>query len=221
MSQKTPQKSNLQKFSFELSFDEVLTEHEVVELRQREIEESFRQGELKGLEEGEKIGYQRAQESIQKLQLDALNDLSKELTSFFNQMDTKRDENACLSLDLIKRIGQKFFIGSLLEEKLNNIEKALRETISLVVEEEKIVFYVQDELVESMQQLLENASEFTGLVSRLSFAPLASKNNQLGLIQWKKGEVEIHPEALWEKITSILENYSKHTQKQMNHNGDE
>ena len=205
----------LQKFEFGLSFDEILSEEAEQAQRQMEIQNVFAKGEKKGRDEGEKIGFQKAQETIEARILEELGTLSGEMRRFFELMDAKRDENACLTLELLKLMGKKFFMEPILEEKINLIEKALIESLPLVVEEAKIRLSLPQELVEPLQKRLHENNDFMTLIPRLELSGLINNDNSqhLGRLQWKKGELEINPEHLWTKIDGIFDNYLKVTQK--------
>ncbi|MDP1975133.1 MAG: hypothetical protein Q8K37_04105 [Alphaproteobacteria bacterium] len=206
--------TNLQKFNFALSFDEILTEDQLEIQRKEELSSSFKKGHLQGIEEGEKIGYQNAQESIEAETLKHLSNFSQELTLFFEKIDEKRDENARLSLDLIKLIGKKFFLTDDLNDKINLIEKGLHDVLPLLIEEEKIVLNLEDTLIEPFSKRLQESNDYTNIINRLNFSAMNSKENLIGCIQWKKGEIDINPEHLWQKISEIFDNYQQHLSQQ-------
>ncbi|MDP3533082.1 MAG: hypothetical protein Q8S31_07330, partial [Alphaproteobacteria bacterium] len=135
-------------------------------------------------------------------------------TLFFEKIDEKRNENARLSLDLIKLIGEKLYFNDSLNDKINLIEKGLRDVLPLLIEEEKIVLNLEDALIEPFSKRLQESNDYTNIINRLNFNTMNSKENLIGRIQWKKGEIDINPEHLWQKISAIFDNYQQHLSQQ-------
>lgn len=206
--------NNLQKFNFTVSFDEISTEEQLEIQRKKELQTAFTKGHLEGLDEGQKIGYKNAQESIEAETLKKLHTFSQELDSFFKKIDEKRNENASLSLDLIKLIGNKLYLNDTLSNKIDIIEKSLHDILPLLIEEEKIILNLEETLIEPFTKRLQNSNDYTNIINRLSFNPISPKENLIARIEWKKGEININPEALWQKISEIFDHYQKHLTQQ-------
>lgn len=206
--------NNLQKFNFTLSFDEVSSEEQLEVQRQEELLSSFKKGHLQGIEEGQIIGYENAQKSIESEILKLLTKFSEELALFFKKIDEKRNENANLSLNLIQLIGKKLYLNNNLTDKINLIEKGLHDVLPLLIEEEKIILNLEESLIEPFTKRLQESHDYINIINRLSFNIMSPKENLIGRIQWKKGEIDINPEHLWEKISAIFDNYQKHLNSQ-------
>lgn len=205
-------KSDLKKFSFDFSFDEELSAEDLIAQHEDEKKKIFEDAYAQGLVEGKKLGDQEAKSSIEANQFALLQRMSTQLCSFLAEMDSKREQNAELSFELVKKIAEKMFMNVTLDDKLNIAKKALSHALPLVVEEEKIEFFVQDNMVDFLKHKIDSSLEFQEIKSRLIVLPLPSGSDLLSKIRWKKGEIEVNPSEFWKKLEPIFDQFQTQTQ---------
>lgn len=192
---------NPQKFIFETAFDQIDTKGPT------KLELEYQRGVEEGKLDGHTEGYQKAMDSIDFQTLNVLQTVRDEMEQVLLQFDAIVEANTRYSIDLVKKIAQKLFLDLPETTLIERALKILENTLPIVIEQRRLVFYVNPKLVDSLTKRLNESQDLKDILNRIDIQGSDLLENSECRIAWSKGSLDVNPSQTWQKIDGIINKY--------------
>ena len=210
----------IEKFMFEVSFDEVdVTEEEAVDgsiAEDSEFEEpeeeiqTFTEDELdaardESFEAGKDTGIREAADAIETKINDALGIISANIDDLFKRQTIGNAETFADAVNIAVAISRKCFPHLNEIHGLGEVEAMVREVLAEVLEEPRVLIHLNPEIKETLGLRIDEIakdSNFEGQIILLEDEEMASGDCR---INWSSGSAERDAASIWSRIDEIVE----------------
>jgi flagellar assembly protein FliH len=189
------------KFDFSNSFDS--NERGIVAARdftQADIDRAH----AEGFQEGHAAGVTEQENTINHAAATALETLVAQFTEMREQLDVLRDETETQALAAVLAISGKLLPHYLKEHGTEEIEGIVRDCLSTVYDEPRVVIRAQESVLEHLKERLDglvSSSGFGGKVVLFADATLAPHDCR---VEWADGGTERDTKRLWQDIENSI-----------------
>jgi flagellar assembly protein FliH len=201
------------KFSFDTSFD--LAEPVAGQVQEQEAaptEPTYSAAELAaaradGFSDGHQAGLAESSASLESATIQALNDIATQLTSLGPICQTGLDRCRHDAIAIAQAVARRTVELSAQETALLVIENVLREILTRVIDEPRVVIRVHNDLLDPLQLHMSSVTEkcgFPGSVILLAEPDLRLPDCR---IEWADGGAEYSHEAVLTEIDTLIERY--------------
>lgn len=172
-----------------------------------QLELEYARGVEDGKAEGHQAGYQEAMASMEAKAINILQTFKDEIEQVYLQFDSLVESNTRYSIDLTRKIAEKLYLNLADTTILDRVMKILEDALPLVVEQRRLIFYVNPILVDPLTKRLSESPEFGELARRLEVVGSDLFSESECKLAWNKGSLDVNPAETWTKIAKIIDKH--------------
>ncbi len=160
-----------------------------------------------GYAEGHQAGLSDGNTALENAAIQALNDLAAQLSSLGPICQTGLDRCHREAIGIANAVTRRTVEVFAQESALQVIENVLRDTLSRVIDEPRVVIRVHNDLLDTLQSRMSSVTEqcgFPGSVILLSEPDIQIPDCR---IEWADGGAEFDNDAILTEIDELIERY--------------
>ena len=196
------------KFLFETSFGQAQVEQRKTAVEAPPeptyFDQDLAQARADGMTAGKETGRKEALESVENAAAKALEAIGQHLPTLEESMAAMQERQVRAALDVSAAMVRKFFPRMAQDQGLQEIEAVVRDAMTRLRDEPRIVVRVCDALLDTVKKRVVTLANDTGFEGKIVFLAEESMGSGDVRIEWADGGAERDTARIWQDIDEAI-----------------